>query len=128
MKKIIMILLVIAVLSEIHFIPRMFDIQRAAAMVDVPDQNFSVKTFIKGNDIYIECYAKDYRFTQSTKKELASVAVSIDEKKQSEQKTAAFILKDLSNGMHTIKLELINEHGEKIGLAKEFEIHIQSAI
>lgn len=130
MKKICMISLFIAVLSliEIHFIPWMFDIQRAAAMVDVPDQDFSVKTFIKGDDVYIECYAKDYRFTQSAKKELASIAVLIDDIKQSEHKTAAFILKDLTNGKHTIKLELIDQNGEATGLVKEFQVHIQSAI
>lgn len=128
MKKVIVTFLVIAVISEIYIIPRMFDIQRAAAMVNVPDLSFSVKTFIKGDDVYIECYAKDYRFTQSTKKELASISVSIDEQKQGEQKTAAFILKDLSNGKHIIKLELINQNGEIIGLSKEFEVHIQSAI
>ena len=82
---------------------------------------------LRGDDVYIECYLRDYRFTQSNKKELASIDIWIDGKKHSQQKRAAFILKNLSNGKHTIKLELINESGENIGI-KEFEVHIQSAI
>ena len=34
----------------------------------------------------------------------------------SERKTAAFIVKDLTNGKHTIKLDLIKDSGEKTGL------------
>ena len=71
-------------------------IKTAAATCHVPDQNFSVKTFVKGNDVYIECYVRDYQFTQSNQKELASIAVSIDGKKHSERNTAAFIIKDLT--------------------------------
>lgn len=125
----ITVLLLIAVIqvSETNYIPRIFD-KTTAAMVVVPDQNFTVKTFVKGDDVYIECYMRDYRFTESNQKELASIAVSIDGRNHSERKTAAFIVKDLTNGKHTIKLELINDSGKKLGLTKEFEVHIQSAI
>ena len=135
MKKITTVLLLIAVIqvycpkvSESNFIPRIFEIKTSAAMVDVSDQNFSVKTFVKGDDVYIECYVRDYRFTQSNKKELHLLLYQLMGKNIVMRKTAAFILKDLSNGKHTIKLELVNENGEKIGLKKEFEVHIQSAI
>lgn len=135
MKKIMVVPFLIAVIYvssqnifEPNFIPGIFEITKAAAMVNVPDQNFSVKTFVKEDDVYIECYLKDYRFSQSNKKDLASIIISIDGKKHRQQKTAAFIIKNLSNGKHKIKLELINEKGGKTGLTKEFEVHIQSAI
>ena len=135
MKKITTVLLFIVVIQiycpkvfESNFIHRMFEIKTSAAMVDVSDQSFSVKTFVKGDDVYVECYVRDYRFTRSNKKETASIAVTIDDDKQSVYKTAAFILKDFSNGKHTIKLELVNENGKKIGLKKEFQVHIHSAV
>jgi hypothetical protein len=139
MRKLIMILLFIVVMStfsqkilesknEIQVLPSIFEIKTEASTLHVSNQDFSVKTLIKGNDVYIECYVRDYRFVQSNNKELASIAVFLDGKKQSERKTAAFIIKDMSNGKHTIKLDLIKGNGEKTGLTKEFEVHIQSAI
>lgn len=126
MNKIITNLLLMTVIlvygqnfSESNSMSKTFEIKKAAAM-DVPDQNFSVKTFVKEDDVYIECFLRNYRFTQAN--------IWIDGKKHSQQKTAAFILKDLSNGKHNIKLEIFNEDGKKIGITKGFEVHIQSAI
>ena len=48
-----------------------FEIKTTAAMVDVPDQNFTVKTFVKGDDVYIECYMRDYRFVQSNQQRIS---------------------------------------------------------
>lgn len=139
MRKLITILLVIVVVSifgqqipefknEINVFQGIFEIKTEASTLHVSNQDFSVQTFIKGNDVYIECYVRDYRFVQSNDKELASIAVFLDGKKQSVRKTAAFIIKDIPNGKHTIILELMKGNGEKAGLTKEFEIHIRSAI
>lgn len=94
----------------------------------MPDQDFSVKSFIRGNDVYVECYVKEYRFSKTNEKELVTITVSLDGKKYSEQTTAAFIVKDVPNGNHTLKLDIVNENGEKTGLTKEFKVHIQSTI
>lgn len=126
MNKIITILLLMAVIlvdgqnfSESNSMSKTFEIKTAAARGDVPDQNFSVKTFVKEDDVYIECFLRNYRFTQAN--------IWIDGKKHSQQKTAAFILKNLSNGKHNIKVELVDEVGKQIGITKGFEVHIQSA-
>ncbi len=128
MKKLSMMLFALVVMTIYHFVPNMFIVKTAAATYHVPDQNFSVKTFVKGNDVYIECYVRDYQFTQSNQKEVASISVFIDGKKHSERNTAAFIIKDMPNGMHTIKLELMKDKETKIGLTRQFDVHIQSAI
>jgi hypothetical protein len=128
MKKITMILFALVVITTCHVVPNMFIVKAETATYNVPDQNFSVKTFVKGNDVYIECYVRDYQFTQLNQKELASISVFIDGKKHSERNTAAFIIKDIPNGVHTIKLELMKDKKKKIGLTKEFDVHIQSAI
>ncbi|MFF2457358.1 hypothetical protein [Peribacillus simplex] len=92
------------------------------------DEDFRVKTFVKGNSVYVECYLKNYGFSVSNPEQLATVTVFIDNQKKVNMKTAAFILKDVPNGMHKIKLEVLNGSGEKTGLQKEIEVHITSSI
>ncbi|WP_349729608.1 hypothetical protein [Peribacillus frigoritolerans] len=92
------------------------------------DEDFRVKTFVKGSSVYVECYLKNYGFSVSNPEQLATVSVSIDNQKKVNMKTAAFILKDVPNGMHKIKLEVLSGSGEKTGLQKEIEVHITSSI
>ena len=92
------------------------------------DEDFRVKTFVKGNSVYVECYLKNYGFSESNPEQLATVSVFIDNQKKVDMKTAAFILKEVPNGMHKIKLEVLNGAGEKTGLQKEIEVHITSSI
>lgn len=92
------------------------------------DEDFRVKTFVKGNSVYVECYLKNYGFSESNPEQLATVSVFIDNQKKVDMKTAAFIVKDVPNGMHKIKLEILNGVGEKTGLQKEIEVHITSSI
>ncbi|MBT2603471.1 hypothetical protein J7E55_10615 [Bacillus sp. ISL-53] len=92
------------------------------------DEDFRVKTFVKGNSVYVECYLKNYGFSESNPEQLATVSVFIDNQKKVDMKTAAFILKDVPHGMHKIKLEILNGAGEKTGLQKKIEVHITSSI
>ncbi|MFE4811055.1 hypothetical protein ACFQ9Y_07825 [Peribacillus simplex] len=92
------------------------------------DEDFRVKTFVKGNSVYVECYLKNYGFSDSNPEQLATVSVFIDNQKKVDMKRAAFILKEVPNGMHKIKLEVLNGSGEKTGLKKEIEVHITSSI
>lgn len=92
------------------------------------DEDFRVKTFVKGNSVYVECYLKNYGFSESNPEQLATVSVFIDNQKKVDMKTAAFILKEVPNGKHKIKLEILNGSGEKTGLQKEIEVHITSSI
>lgn len=99
-----------------------------AKAATVPDQEFLVKTFVRENDVYVECYLKEYRFSQTNNKNWVTITVSIDGKKDSQQSTAAFIIKHIPHGNHTITLDVLNKQGEKIGLTKSFDVHIQSTI
>ncbi|WP_057915072.1 hypothetical protein [Peribacillus muralis] len=92
------------------------------------DEDFRVKTFVKGNSVYVECYLKNYSFSNVNPGKMATVSVFIDNHKKVDMKTAAFILKEVPNGLHKIKLEILNGSGEKTGLQKEFEVHITSSI
>ena len=37
------------------------------------DEDFRVKTFVKGNSVYVECYLKNYGFSESNPEQLATV-------------------------------------------------------
>ncbi|WHY58115.1 hypothetical protein [Peribacillus simplex] len=105
-------------------------LKAATTVSSIPnsDEDFRVKTFVKGNSVYVECYLKNYGFSESNPEQLATVSVFIDNQKKVDMKTAAFILKDVPNGMHKIKLEVLKGSGEKTGLQKEIEVHITSSI
>ncbi|MFJ7829961.1 hypothetical protein ACQKIC_09430 [Peribacillus sp. NPDC046944] len=92
------------------------------------DEDFQVKTFVKGNSVYVECYLNDYSFSGDTSKQLATVSVLLDDKKRINKHTAAFILKDIPHGAHKIRLEILNDSGQKTGLNKEIEVHITSTM
>lgn len=135
LKRVWIILLLFAIESGCNQnIPKpkninnLFEIKAAASTINVSDRNFSVKTFVKQNDVYVECFLKDYQLSSENGKDLAKIRVTIDEKRHSEQNTAAFIIKNLSNGRHILKIDILNGNGENTGLSQEFEIHIQSTI
>ena len=94
----------------------------------IKDEDFQVKTFVKGNSVYVECYLNDYSFSGGHSKQLATVSVLIDDQKEINKHTAAFILKDLPHGPHKIRLEILNDSGQKTGLNKEIEVHITSTM
>lgn len=101
---------------------------KAATTVQTVDEEFQVKTFVKGNSVFVECYLNGYSFSGDDSKQLASISVLIDNHKKIDMHTAAFILKDIPHGLHKIKLEVLNDSGQKTGLNKEIEVHITSSM
>lgn len=101
---------------------------KAATTVQTVDEEFQVKTFVKGNSVFVECYLNGYSFSGDDSKPLASISVLIDNHRKIDMQTAAFILKDIPHGLHKIKLEVLNDSGHKTGLNKEIEVHITSSI
>ncbi|MGE7601918.1 hypothetical protein ACQKL5_05345 [Peribacillus sp. NPDC097675] len=92
------------------------------------EEDFQVRTFVKGNSVFVECYLNDYSFSGDDSKQLAIVSVYIDNQKKMDMHTAAFILKDIPHGLHKIKLEVLNDSGQKTGLNKEIEVHITASM
>ncbi|MFJ7747213.1 hypothetical protein [Peribacillus sp. NPDC097295] len=104
------------------------DLKAATTVQNVHDEDFRVKTFVKGNSVFVECYLNGYSFSGDDSKRLATVSVLIDNQKKIDMHTAAFILKDIPRGLHKIKLEVLKDSGQKTGLKKEIEVHITTSM
>lgn len=97
-----------------------------SAMTQVRD-DFQVGFSTKGTSVFVDCYTREYSFTPNSEKPLASVLVYVDGAKVDEMRTAAFIVKDLPQGKHRIKIKLIDEQ-KQTTYTKEFSVHIQSSL
>ncbi|MEC2053674.1 hypothetical protein I6J18_07260 [Peribacillus psychrosaccharolyticus] len=97
-----------------------------SAMTQVRD-DFQVGFSTKGTSVFVDCYTREYSFTPNSEKPLASVLVYVDGAKVDEMRTAAFIVKDLPQGKHRIKVKLIDEQ-KQTTYTKEFSVHIQSSL
>ncbi|WP_108669812.1 hypothetical protein [Peribacillus acanthi] len=87
------------------------------------DQNgWDIKYFVRGNDVFVDCYVKDASF-QNSGRAGAKIEVWLDGKKYREMTTAAFIIKGLRKGNHTISLVFID--GEKKFARKNLAVRIK---
>jgi hypothetical protein len=92
-------------------------------------EKWHVQHFVKGNDLFIECFVKGMSFSQSaSRKTRASIVLYVDGKKSKEIGTAAFIVKGLSEGKHTISLYLYNGTERNFISKKEFIVHIKNSL
>jgi hypothetical protein len=87
---------------------------------------FQVRSFVKGNDVYIECFISNFSFRKEDKKGNRSgkMLVYVDGKKYNQYSSAAFIVKDLTTGNHRITLQLVDSNGQKTAMKRELVISI----
>ncbi|WP_184317293.1 hypothetical protein [Geobacillus subterraneus] len=81
-----------------------------------------VKHEVKGNDVFIECFAAQFPFHKGNGG--GHINVYINGQKMTEVYTAAFIVRGLPNGKHVIRLELAYNDGKMTGMAHEFDVEI----
>ncbi|AGT31410.1 hypothetical protein M493_05560 [Geobacillus genomosp. 3] len=81
-----------------------------------------VKHEVKGNDIFIECFAVQFPFRKGDGG--GHINVYLNGQKMTEVYTAAFIVRGLPSGKHVIRLELVYNDGKAAGMAHEFEVTI----
>jgi hypothetical protein len=88
--------------------------------------SFQVKSFVKGNDVFIECRISNFSFREHNKNRNRSgkLNVYVDGKKYNQYSSAAFIVKDLNRGNHRISLQIVDSNGHKTSLKKEMVINI----
>lgn len=87
-----------------------------------------VNHHIKGSNIYIECFVPNFIFTDQRGQKVNGegyLNLYVDEKKTDEIHTAAFIIKGLEKGTHTISLELLHNDSTKYHLKKTWNVSVE---
>lgn len=81
---------------------------------------------LDGNNLFVECIVKGvtFRDEQSTDVNKGKIVVYLNGNKQTEVRSAAFILKGLPSGHHEIKLDIVSPDNERYNLEKEFSVTI----
>jgi hypothetical protein len=95
-------------------------------VVSVKGESFRVKSFVKGNDVFIECIVSNFSFRDDDKKgsRLGKMIVYVDGQKYNQYSSAAFIVKDLKSGNHRISLQIVDSNGHTTSLKKEMVVSI----
>lgn len=86
---------------------------------------FDVSHQLRANTIFVECKVNGITFRKNEKGESGRILIFIDGKKKHEIGRAAFVIKGLSKGKHTVKLILLNKDSQFMN-TKSFEVEIPS--
>ncbi|QOR68443.1 hypothetical protein IM538_10225 [Cytobacillus suaedae] len=113
-------------------IPMVLEHSKDNASIEVSStqvqRSLDVKHQIKGNDIYVECVVTNFTFTKGKDKNVdgeGHIELYLNGEKVDEIATAAFIIKELPPGNHTVKLELVHNDSLKYNISKEFDVSIE---
>ncbi|WP_347550491.1 hypothetical protein ABFG93_02885 [Pseudalkalibacillus hwajinpoensis] len=81
----------------------------------------------KGADVFVECVIPNFTFDKQneTQEYYGSIDVYIDGKKHQTVQQAAFILHNLPEGKHTIRLDIMREDGGRYISLNEFKVEIK---
>lgn len=96
------------------------------ALVNKQGMTFHVRSFVKGNDVFIECMIPNFSFRNqdSVGSRSGKLLVFLDGNKFKEYSSAAFIMKDLKSGKHRITLQIVDSNGQKTSFKREIIVTI----
>lgn len=90
-------------------------------------RTMTVNHHIKGNNVYVECFVSNFSFigNKLTKKNgEGHINVYVDGNKVDEISTAAFVIKGLNSGVHTIQIELVHNDSTSYQMKKIWKVKI----
>ena len=90
-------------------------------------QTLFVKHHVKGNNVFVECIVDQFTFTKGKhpkKNGQGRIHVYVNGKKVSEMTTAAFVIRGLPAGKHSIRLELVHNDASRYHISHEFTVTI----
>ncbi|WP_110112950.1 hypothetical protein [Bacillus sp. CGMCC 1.16541] len=102
--------------------------QHVEVIAPVNNRSMTVHQHVKGKSVFVECVIDDFSFTNQfdqNQEGQGFINVFVDNKLVNKVTQAAFTVRNLPVGQHTVKLELMKNEGENYGLVKEFTVHIQ---
>lgn len=88
-------------------------------------KNASIRHIVHGKDIFVECFVPNVSFSGANKKiERGKIIVYVDGQLKGEYYTAAFVMKNLSKGVHHVKIDVVKLNNKSHGLTKDFYVTI----
>ncbi|MGO4887905.1 hypothetical protein ACJ2A9_09110 [Anaerobacillus sp. MEB173] len=91
-------------------------------------RSLTVKSEARGKDVYVECHVPNFTFKEPDRMEKVDgeghLQLYVDGNKVDSIYKAAFIIKGLPTGKHTLKIELVHNDHTSYGLEDEFEVTI----
>lgn len=93
----------------------------------VQPRQLNVTHHVKGSNVYIECYIPNFSFSDKRGEKVNGegyLNLYIDGKKTDEIHTAAFIIKGLDKGTHTIYIEVLHNDSSRYHLKKTWNVTI----
>ncbi|MDF2789067.1 MAG: hypothetical protein K0S80_2165 [Neobacillus sp.] len=85
-----------------------------------------VQSRTKGNNVFVECVLSGISFRQSEQndRKVGKLVIWLDGKRTKEVNSAAFIIKGLPPGEHSVKLEVVDLKNVPYGVTQEFLVNI----
>lgn len=107
-------------------LPEPESMKARASEESTKQKTFTVHPILKGNTLMVECFAPSISFSnQSEAKNKGKARLYMNGTFHSEHESAAFIVKDLPKGVHDIRIEIVNDNNEPVGLSEQFSVTIQ---
>ncbi|WP_018662909.1 hypothetical protein [Heyndrickxia acidiproducens] len=99
---------------------------RADAAEKTNIKQINIRHFVKDNDLFVECIIPSVTFSDKKQHSpQAAINVYVDGAMAGEYRTAAFVVKDIKKGVHTVRLEVVKRgSGKDLGLHKQFFITV----
>ena len=110
-------------LETVHYSPEAIEVSKA-----LNENNMTVRHHVKEKDVYVEVVIPGFNFSEMNKKEKVSgegyIQLYLNGKKIDEIHQAAFIVKGLPSGKHSLKIEIVQNDSTPYGVEKEFTVTI----
>ncbi|WP_099353557.1 hypothetical protein [Fredinandcohnia onubensis] len=90
------------------------------------ERTLHVNHHVRGNDVYLECIIPNFTFKQSgghKNEGEGHLNVLVDGRRTEKISTAAFIIKGLTKGEHTLKIQVV--HNDLTNYNLDHTIHVQ---
>ncbi|MED4933891.1 hypothetical protein [Heyndrickxia coagulans] len=99
--------------------------EREADAASVAENQATVRHFVKGRDLFVECMIPSVTFSGSRHAKPAKIKVYVDGVWKGEYNTAAFVVKGLDKGVHAVQLEVVDKNtGARLGIHRQFYISV----
>lgn len=112
---------------EAAAVPWAANIPPADKSSGVNGRSITMQHQIKGKDVYVECMITNFLIKKGTREKVEGeghLNLYLNGKKIDEVYTAAFVIKALPPGKHTIKVELAYNDSTSYDISEEIEITI----